>query len=95
MALRYLATKVQEVMTDPSSSLWLREAAAGLLPRDPVDAANDAEWLYTVTKEWAKRTYEEGMRLIREPLVVPRKPAPRLSAEDIPPTRIIREPLDL
>lgn len=39
------AIKIQEVINDPSTSAWLREALKQSLERDAVDAANDAELL--------------------------------------------------
>ena len=38
------------VLSDPSSSYWLRTALETALPRDPVDAANDAEVLYDLLR---------------------------------------------
>jgi hypothetical protein len=39
---------VEELLKDPSSSFWLRNALTSALLRDPVDAANDAEILARV-----------------------------------------------
>lgn len=36
---------IEEVLRDPSASVWLRAAIRSALARDPVDAANDAEVL--------------------------------------------------
>jgi len=36
---------IDQVLTDPSASFWLRNALLAALSRDPVDAANDAEVL--------------------------------------------------
>ena len=36
---------IEEILHDPASSLWLRNALRTALVRDPVDAANDAEVL--------------------------------------------------
>ena|SRR5579871_1607774 len=36
---------IDEVLADPSASVWLRKALLAALSRDPVDAANDAEVL--------------------------------------------------
>ncbi|MEL7491691.1 MAG: hypothetical protein AAGJ73_13315 [Pseudomonadota bacterium] len=41
-------TRVQEILNDPAASKWLKEALEKALPRDPVDAANDAEVLAMV-----------------------------------------------
>ena len=35
----------EEVLRDPSASSWLKDALRSALPRDPIDAANDAEIL--------------------------------------------------
>ncbi|ANJ76581.1 hypothetical protein PQH03_28655 [Ralstonia insidiosa] len=37
--------KVQQVLNDPSTSDWLKNALRAQLERDPVDAANDADVL--------------------------------------------------
>ena len=39
---------VEELLKDPSTSFWLRNALTSALLRDPVDAANDAEILARV-----------------------------------------------
>lgn len=39
---------VDELLKDPSTSIWLRNALASALLRDPVDAANDSEVLARV-----------------------------------------------
>jgi hypothetical protein len=39
---------VEELLRDPSTSFWLRNALTSALLRDPVDAANDAEILARV-----------------------------------------------
>jgi hypothetical protein len=36
---------IEEVLRDPSASVWLKTALRSALVRDPVDAANDAEVL--------------------------------------------------
>ncbi|WP_084618666.1 hypothetical protein [Thalassobaculum salexigens] len=42
-----------DVLQDPATSLWLREALSGALLRDPVDAVNDGEVLVAVLTERA------------------------------------------
>lgn len=37
--------KINEVLSDPTTSLWLKAALRSALYRDPVDAANDSEIL--------------------------------------------------
>jgi hypothetical protein len=39
---------IHEVLADFSASHWLKDALRSALQRDPVDAANDAEILYSV-----------------------------------------------
>lgn len=36
---------VDQVLSDPSTSYWLRDALRAAMVRDPVDAANDAQVL--------------------------------------------------
>lgn len=36
---------IDQILADPSASLWLRNALLAALSRDPVDAANDADVL--------------------------------------------------
>ena len=38
----------EELLKDPATSFWLRNALIAALSRDPVDAANDAEILARV-----------------------------------------------
>jgi hypothetical protein len=38
-------TSIAEVLSDPTASGWLKDALRSALLRDPVDAANDAEFL--------------------------------------------------
>jgi len=37
--------EVEQVLSDPAASFWLKDALRSALARDPVDAANDAEVL--------------------------------------------------
>lgn len=36
---------IEEVLSDPAASFWLRDALRAALARDPVDAAHDSEIL--------------------------------------------------
>jgi hypothetical protein len=36
---------IEDILSDPAASLWLKAALRTALDRDPVDAANDAEML--------------------------------------------------
>jgi hypothetical protein len=40
--------KIQEILRDPATSYWLRDALTALLERDPVDALHDTEILQKV-----------------------------------------------
>ncbi len=37
--------EANNVLKDPAASYWLKAALRGAIERDPVDAANDAEFL--------------------------------------------------
>jgi len=37
--------EIDEVLADPAASFWLKAALRSALSRDPVDAANDSEFL--------------------------------------------------
>jgi hypothetical protein len=37
--------EIEQVLTDPAASFWLKECLRSALDRDPVDVANDAEVL--------------------------------------------------
>jgi hypothetical protein len=43
--------EVKEVLEDPAASYWLKAALRGAIERDPVDAANDAEFLAKLLRE--------------------------------------------
>lgn len=43
-------TTLAEIINDPATRHWLREAAYAALRSDPVDALNDAELLLDATK---------------------------------------------
>lgn len=38
----------EEIIADPATSTWLKEALSTALARDPVDAANDADYLAAI-----------------------------------------------
>lgn len=50
-----------DVLSDPTSSTWLREALRSAMDRDPVDAAHDAEALSTLLQARALRLLEESL----------------------------------
>nr|WP_223661436.1 hypothetical protein [Pseudomonas monteilii] len=37
---------IAAALADPTTSYWLKHSLQQALPRDPVDAVNDAEWLF-------------------------------------------------
>jgi hypothetical protein len=39
-------SEIEQVLSDPAASPWLKEALGSALARDPVDAANEAEVLF-------------------------------------------------
>lgn len=51
---------VQNALSDPSTSNWLRSALESALPRDPVDAANDAERLAQILASRADAQLSAG-----------------------------------
>lgn len=51
---------MQEILTSPGTSFWLKEALQAALQRDPVDAANDAELLALVLA--SRRASLQGLR---------------------------------
>jgi hypothetical protein len=54
---------IEEVMADPSSSVWLKTALRAALERDPVDALNDALALAGILEERLRTLME-----LEEPL---------------------------
>jgi hypothetical protein len=45
---------IERVLSDPAASFWLKEALRSALTRDPVDAANDAEILFSLLDDWCR-----------------------------------------
>lgn len=43
--------QINKVIEDPAVHFWLRDALVTALTKDPVDALNDAEYLYLLLKE--------------------------------------------
>lgn len=50
---------VDELLNDPSTSLWFRDALIAALLRDPIDAANDAEILARVLDRKCRLTLDQ------------------------------------
>lgn len=42
---------IEQVLTDPAASFWLKSALHANLKRDPVDALNDAELLQSLLRQ--------------------------------------------
>jgi hypothetical protein len=49
---------IEEVMADPSASVWLKTALRAALERDPVDALNDALALAGILEERLRSVLE-------------------------------------
>ena len=62
------------VTEDPTTSYWLRDAIVGLMERDPVDAANDADFLSDLMRE----RVAEGFRTAG--VAIPDPPAPTVES---------------
>ena len=45
---------IEQILTDPAASEWLKDALRSALSRDPVDAANDAEVLAKLLDRWCQ-----------------------------------------
>lgn len=45
---------VEQILSDPCASTWLKQSLKAALGRDPVDAANDAEVLARVLSDRAQ-----------------------------------------
>jgi len=52
--------EVEQVLSDPAASFWLKDALRSALARDPVDAANDAEVLFRLLDERCHEILSEG-----------------------------------
>lgn len=51
MPNQLLANRILAVLNEPSTSDWLKNAVKSAFNRDPVDAANDAEFLADLLRE--------------------------------------------
>jgi len=52
--------EVEQVLSDPAASFWLKDALRSALDRDPVDAANDAEVLFRLLDERCHKILSQG-----------------------------------
>ncbi|WP_394222590.1 hypothetical protein [Alteromonas gracilis] len=41
----------QQIINDPTTSFWLREAIRNCIDRDPIDVLNDLDILYKITEQ--------------------------------------------
>lgn len=48
-----------EILEDPTTSEWLRQALRGSLMRDPIEAANDAEQLRMILFQRAADAFQD------------------------------------
>jgi len=51
--------EVEQVLSDPAASFWLKDALRSAVVRDPVDAANDAEVLFRLLDERCHKSLGE------------------------------------
>jgi hypothetical protein len=57
---------IDEILTDPTTSIWLKSALQAALCRDPVDAANDSEILARLLELRCNRLLGKGQRPVSE-----------------------------
>lgn len=57
-------TKIEVVLTDKSTSYWLRESLKSAMSRDPIDAVNDAETLLCLLNECANSILESNQQTL-------------------------------
>lgn len=50
-----------QILADPSASFWIKDALRSALPRDPVDAANDAQVLAQVLEARCEETLKASL----------------------------------
>jgi len=58
---------IDEILTDPTASYWLKSALQSALCCDPVDAANDSEVLARLLELRCDRLLGEGQQSVSEP----------------------------
>jgi hypothetical protein len=49
-----------EILADPAASGWLKNALRAAMTRDPVDAANDAEWVFRLLERRARHALSKN-----------------------------------
>ena len=60
-ALNKIAEEIVNILADPCASDWLKHALASNCPRDPVDAAHDADFLAKLMARRAKAVAEAAL----------------------------------
>jgi hypothetical protein len=58
---------VEDLLTSPGTSYWLRDAISSSMKRDPVDALSDAEVLLDVLRRRLSLVELESMKLFSKP----------------------------
>lgn len=59
--------EVEDLLTSPGTSYWLRDAISSSMKRDPVDALSDAEVLLDVLRRRLSLVELESMKLFSKP----------------------------
>ena len=54
---------IENVLSDPATSFWLKHALSAAIERDPVDAANDADLLSLLLAIRAEHTLKNPVLL--------------------------------
>ena len=57
--------EIQQVLSNPASSSWLRQSLEAAIKRDPVDAAGDVEVLADLLGRRADQALNDAMAMVR------------------------------
>lgn len=57
--------EIQQVLSNPTSSSWLRQSLEAAIKRDPVDAAGDVEVLADLLGRRADQALNDAMAMVR------------------------------
>lgn len=60
--------EIERLLKDRGISFWLKNALKAALPRDPCDAANDAEVLFSVLDKRAMEARDKSFGFTRNPI---------------------------
>lgn len=52
--------EIEQALSDPAASFWLKDELRSALARDPVDAAKDAEVLFRLLDERCHKLLSQG-----------------------------------